>query len=502
MLFRSYADLLLPATSWGEKEGTVTNSERCITRVRAAVTAPGQARHDWQIATAFALALGRELGHSYAERMFGYTTPEQIFNEHRESTRGRDLDITGLSYAMLERDGPQQWPLPEGATAGRKRLYEDGVFPTADGRARFVETKYIEPAEKPNARYPLSLNTGRLRDQWHSMTRTGTVARLFNHVEEPFVSMHKRDMERRGLQDGDIARLVSRRGELVVRVIASDEVRAAQVFMPMHWGGRFMRGGGVNALTVPAIDPQSKQPELKHAAIEVEKLSLPHRVVAMRRFTAGETGGLQALRDELEPLLASFDYATLGLSGRDDTVVVLRGYAANPIDDAVLAALDRLLDLQDPRRTMRYVDARKRIEKAARIENGIVQSVCLAGETAAQEWLKNMMMQGASADAMRSWVLAPVAVPPRGSLNRGAVVCNCFDVAASEIDAVLAGGADLKQLQQRLKCGTECGSCVPELKRMCAVAGSRSQESGFGQSRFAISASRTHTASEIPNSDF
>ena len=260
--------------------------------------------------------------------------------------------------------------------------------------------------------------------------------------------------------------IFSRRGELVVRVAASDKVRAAQVFMPMHWGGRFMRGGGVNALTVPAFDPQSKQPELKHAAIEVEKLSLPHRVVAMRRFTAGEAGGLQALRDELESLLASFDYATLGLSGRDDTVVVLRGYAANPIDDAVLAALDRLLDLQDPRRTMRYVDARKRIEKAARIENGIVQSVCLAGETAAQEWLKNMMMQGASADAMRSWVLAPVAAPPRGSFNRGAVVCNCFDVAASEIDAVLAGGADLKQLQQRLKCGTECGSCVPELKRM------------------------------------
>ncbi|MCE9641981.1 MAG: (2Fe-2S)-binding protein, partial [Betaproteobacteria bacterium] len=244
------------------------------------------------------------------------------------------------------------------------------------------------------------------------------------------------------------------------------EMRAAQVFMPMHWGSQFMRGGGVNALTVPAFDPQSKQPELKHAAIEVEKLALPHRVVAMRRFAATAAAAAQALRDKLQPMLEGFDYATLVLTGREDVVVILRGYAAEPIAEGVLASLDGLLDLQDTRRTMRYVDARRRVEKAARIEDGIVQSVCLAGETAAQDWLKNMMMQGASADAMRSWILAPVAAPPRGSFNRGAIVCNCFDVSAVEINTALAAGADLAQLQGRLKCGTECGSCLPELKRM------------------------------------
>ena len=339
-----YADLVLPATTWGEKEGTVTNSERRITRVRAAVPAPGDARADWQMAADFALRLGAKLKRADAPRMFAYTGPEHVFNEHRESTRGRDLDITGLSYAILDSAGPQQWPMPEGAAAGRTRLYADGKFPTADGRARFVAAKYQPPAEKVDARYPLALNTGRLRDQWHAMSRTGTVARLFNHVEEPLLAMHARDMERRGLKDGDIARLHSRRGELAVRVAASDEVRAAQVFMPMHWGGQFMRGGGVNALTVSAFDPQSKQPELKHAAIEVEKLVLPHRVVAMRRFAAGETAAAQALRDELQPLLEGFGYATLTLSGRDDVVVVLRGYAAAPIADAVLETLDRLLD--------------------------------------------------------------------------------------------------------------------------------------------------------------
>ena len=461
-----YADLLLPATTWGEKEGTVTNSERRITRVRAAVAAPGEARADAEITTDFALRLGMAMGNPRAAKLFPYTTPEQIFNEHRESTRGRDLDITGLTYAILETVGPQQWPMPEGAAAGRARLYEDGIFPTANGRARFVVTRHHTTAEKADARYPLALNTGRLRDQWHGMSRTGTVARLFNHVEEPWLAMHARDMERRGLKNGDIARLTSRRGELVVRIEASNEVRAAQVFMPMHWGSQFMRGGGVNALTVPAIDPLSKQPELKHAAIEVEKLTLPYCVVAMRRFAAAQAGAAQTLRDALQPLLESFDYATLTLSGREDVVVVLRGYAAQPINDGVLDTLDRLLDLHDTERTMRYVDARRRVEKAARIEDGIVQSVCLSGETAAQEWLKNMMAQGASADAMRAWILAPVAAPPRGSFNRGPIVCNCFDVSAAEINTVLATGASLAQLQGRLMCGSECGSCLPEVKRM------------------------------------
>jgi assimilatory nitrate reductase catalytic subunit len=495
----TYADLLLPATTWGEKEGTVTNSERRITRVRPAVSPPGETRADWHIASDFALRLGAAVGRSHAPRLFPYTTPEQIFNEHRETTRGRDLDITGLSYAILDAAGPQQWPMREGQPAGVARLYVDGVYPTVDGRACFVPAIYQPTAEKVDARYPLALNSGRLRDQWHAMSRTGTVARLFNHVEEPVLAMHARDMEHRGLKDGDIARLRSRRGELAVRVAASEEVRAAQVFLPMHWGSQFMRGGGVNALTQTAFDPYSRQPELKHAAIEVERLALPHRVVAMRRFTAADAAGAQALRDELQPMLDGFGYATLTLSGRDDVVVTLRGYAAEPIDDAVLDTLDRLLDLQDTRRTMRYVDARRRIEKAARIENGIVQSVCLAGETAAQDWLKNMMMQGASADAMRAWILAPVAAPPRGSFNRGPVVCNCFDVSAGEINTILGGGANLAQLQSRLKCGTECGSCLPELKRM-ALSAAASRGAAAPDTAKPITGSALSSQSRILNS--
>jgi assimilatory nitrate reductase catalytic subunit len=155
------------------------------------------------------------------------------------------------------------------------------------------------------------------------------------------------------------------------------------------------------------------------------------------------------------------------LGGRDNTVVMLHGYAATPITDVTLDTLDQLFDLADAARTMRYVDARRRVEKAALVESGIVQSVCLSGETAAQEWLKNMMVEGAPAEAMRAWILAPVSTPPRGSYNRGKIVCNCLDVAEGEIRKVLADGGGFPQLQERLKCGTECGSCLPELKRMC-----------------------------------
>jgi assimilatory nitrate reductase catalytic subunit len=195
-----YADLLLPASGWGEKYGTVTNSERCITRVMPAVQAPGEARHDWEIVVDFARRLGQKLDHAGAQKLFPYTDAEAIFNEHRESTRGRDLDITGLSYALLEVNGPQQWPYPEGATAGKVRLYEDGVFPTADGKARFVAIEHQPTAETTTLNLPISLLSGRMRDHWHGMSRTGTVPRLFNLEDEPLLAMHPCDMRHRSLE--------------------------------------------------------------------------------------------------------------------------------------------------------------------------------------------------------------------------------------------------------------------------------------------------------------
>jgi assimilatory nitrate reductase catalytic subunit len=474
----AFADVLLPASTWGEKEGTVTNSERRISRVRGAVPPPGQARHDWEIAADFARRLGRRLGRAaLADRLFDYADAEAVWNEHRETTRGRDLDITGLSWTMLEADGPQQWPLPEGAPTGKTRLYGDGRFPTADGRARFVATPFQPAAEAATAAYPLLLNSGRLRDQWHGMSRTGLVARLFNHAEEPRLAMHPADMARRGIADGDVVKVTSRRGALMVRAEASDAQRVGQVFMAMHWGSQFMAGPGVNGLTSPACDPDSRQPELKLAAVEVVPAKLPHRVVAMRRLAADAAA---TLNERMKPLLRHFDYATLTLAGREEPLLVLRGYAARPVDEGVLDALDEMMGFDDPSRVMRYVDAARRVEKAARIEHDRMTGVCLSGETAAADWLKNMMLGGASLEAVRPWVLAPVASPPKGSVDRGTIVCNCFDVARSELVSDAAAGLDIAAIQAKRRCGTSCGSCLPEVKRIVGAASGAAARAASG----------------------
>ena len=466
-----FADVLLPASTWGEKHGTVTNSERRITRVFPAVPPPGEAKHDWAIVNQFALRLGAQLGKmELARRMFDYASPEAVWNEHRESTRGRDLDITGLSYALLDQRGPQQWPYPEGASAGRQRLYEDGKFPTANGRARFVVTPYLGVKEPVDAQYPLQLTTGRLRDHWHGMSRTGRAARLFSHVEEPLLTLHRDDLARRGLAVGDLAKVTSRRGHFVVRVEAGESVRMGQAFMPMHWGAQFMKGFGVNTVTVPAFDPFSKQPELKAAAIEVTRAVLPHRVIAMRVMASAD--GVARLNEALKPVLQRFDYATLTLAGRDQGTVVLRGYHAEAVPADWLDEIDQLLALDEPARVMRYIDASRRVEKSARIDDGVMTAFCLSGETAAAEWLKGMMLGRASLDAVRPWLLAPVAAPPKGSVARGRIVCNCLDVSENDIMLAIKNGDNFNQLQATLQCGTSCGSCVPELRqllRACAA---------------------------------
>lgn len=465
-----YADVLLPATTWGEKTGTVTNAERCISRVRSAVSPPGEARHDWKIAVDFAKPLAQRLD---KPNILEYADTESIFNEHRATTVGRDLDIGGLSYALLENAGPQQWPLPQGAQVGLKRLYTDGIFPTPSGKARFVNTAYAPVAEDTDARFPLHLNTGRLRDQWHGMSRTGSVGRLFSHVEEPLLAMHAADMARRGLVDGDIAQVISRRGKLALRVETSQEMRAGQVFLPMHWGSQFMSGLGVNALTLSAFDPQSKQPELKHAAVQVEKLALPWQMVAMRK------GDALSRMSQLQPLLDNFDYAALGMYGRDDELVVLRVAHTAAVPDELLIQIDTILGLNEREQLMDYRDARRGISKRALMQNGQLLGVRLTGETAARDWLKEIIAQGADAQALRPWLLAPLSAPPAGQLQRGRIVCNCLNVSEQEILHEVNNGRDIAAIQAKLKCGTQCGSCLPELKRLAKESQEEAQDCNF-----------------------
>jgi assimilatory nitrate reductase catalytic subunit len=490
-----YADLLLPATTWGEKDGTVTNSERRISRVRAAVPAPGLARDDWAIAVDFARRLEQRLPtrRTDGRTLFPYADAESVWNEHRESTRGRDLDITGLSYAALEAK-PQQWPCPEGATSGRTRLYEDGRFATPDARARFVAPAYRPVAEARDARFPFSLTTGRLRDQWHGMSRSGTLGRLFGQAPQPSVDIHPQELARRGWNEGALVHVTSRRGSILLPLRASDEVAPSQAFIAMHWGEEFASGrasagarlAGVNALMPSAYCPQSKQPELKHAAVKLLKAELPWHLVAAAWLPQHEA---LAAQQQLRALMPDFDYAHCVPFGREGDAaaadapaarvgLLLRAAAQEPASNELLTQIERVLGIAGAQ-VLRYADARRgqrramRLHAAADLNAATLDAFLLAGDAGAATWVLGLLQDGQAARPFGQALLNGRASPPPAVKPRAPQVCNCFDVSQHAIVDALAnchGSAEarLTQLQQRLSCGTQCGSCLPAVRALVA----------------------------------
>ncbi len=472
----AFADVLLPATSWGEKDGTVTNSERRISRVRAAVAGPGEARHDWAIAVDFARRLEERLRPG-EPTLFPFADAESLWLEHRETTRGRDLDITGLDWARLDALGPQQWPFPQGAAAGRARLYEDGVFPTATGRARFSAADYRPPDDRVDARFPLRLTTARLRDQWHGMSRTGNVPELFGHTAEPRLGMHPGDMARRGIEERGLVRVESRRGTLHVVAEAADDLRSGQVHLPMHWGKRFLGGrasAGTNTLTCPAYDPDSRQPELKHAAVNVTAAALPWRLMAAAEVPPGQ---LADVRASLQRLQAAVAFHSVVPAGREHASVLVRSASECAPSAEWLAELDALLCLSSPD-VIRYDDARRSASHRLRVESDRLVAVRLCGaETTlpSSEWLHACLLERRSIGEIRRLLLVPDRVPPVRLDPAGRTVCQCFGVTERAIRAALADiegdvAARLAELQARKQCGTQCGSCLPELRRMAGDA--------------------------------
>ncbi|MDM0119519.1 nitrate reductase [Variovorax arabinosiphilus] len=510
----AYADLLLPATTWGEKLGTVTNSERRISRVRQAVPAPGGARHDWSAVADFAQRLEAVLPPRSVTPLFPYALDaeagaEAIWNEHRESTRGRDLDITGLSWPILDAQGPQQWPCPAdtacggndngNATAlpavrrqfGKARLYEDGVFPTPDGRARFYDVAYKPVAEAREPRYPLSLNTGRLRDQWHGMSRTGTLGRLFGHVPEPVVQMHPQDMVHRALRDGDLVQVASKRGAIVLPAQGSTDIGPGQSFIAMHWGEEALSGrssagerlAGVNTLSTPVFCPDSKQPELKHAAVQIAKAELPWSLLAVAWLPGDRVLAAHTALRALMPRFAFASCVPFGSGGAlaggasERSGLLFRAADTEAASPELLAEIEALLGLAAPE-TLRYIDARRGQHRAARLvrsdtdpQEARLDTFLLGGDTRAEAWLKPLLQDQLPAQAFGRQLLRPGVTAPVPMQARGKVVCSCFGVTETAIQLHLprCTGADrerLAALQGELQCGTNCGSCLPELQRM------------------------------------
>ncbi|MDE2121072.1 MAG: molybdopterin-dependent oxidoreductase, partial [Betaproteobacteria bacterium] len=471
------ADVVLPAATWGEKDGTVTNSERRISRVRAAVAPPGLARPDWEIVADLGRRLEAVLRPGRAS-MFAWHDARAVWQEHRETTRGRDLDITGLSWELLERDGPQQWPFAEGARQGRARLYTDGRFATEDGRARFATPHYQPVAEPRDLRFPVALTTGRLRDQWHGMSRSGHVAQLFAHRPGPSIDLHPADMARRGIGEGDLLQVTSRRGTQILPARADDGIAPGQAFAAMHWGPEFVTGSagngrptlGVNAVTLDALDPVSRQPEFKHAAVKLLKTELPWRLAAFGWIDASR---LDAARRELMQALQGLAYVSCVPFGRERCGLALHAAGAERASVVALRTVADVFGLDAPG-VLRYRDGRSLDERAVRLEGDGLAAVLLTGSvaaTAAQTWLYELLTSAGAARSLGRLLLAPGPQPPKGGRSRGAQVCNCFDVHETEIVSALErlpGDATqrLAGLQRTLHCGTQCGSCLPALRRL------------------------------------
>lgn len=262
----AYADVLLPAATFGEKTGTMTNSERLVTRSQPVQNAPGMAMPDWWIAA----AAGRAMGHTG----FDFGQAEQVWDEFRRMTSGTQCDMTGITNARLA-DGGVHWPCTSTEQPGTRRRYTDHRFPTPSGRARFCVADYAGPKEQTDNAYPLVVMTGRIAAQWHTRARTANVPELVRQAPEPFVEVHPDDAERFGIINGTWADVVGKRGRALARVKTTEDVQPGTLFLPFHWGDSFHPQTAANALTNDAIDAISQQPELKYAAARLEPANAP-----------------------------------------------------------------------------------------------------------------------------------------------------------------------------------------------------------------------------------
>ena len=443
-----YAHVTLPAAGWGEKDGTVTNSERRISRQRAFRAAPGQARPDWWMLA----EIGRRMGWSGA---FAYNGPAAVFREHAAlsgfengGTRGFDIGgLATLSDAAYDALVPVTWPVPgEGPAGGR--LFAAGGFYTPDRKARFVPVRFRPPQAVASPEFPFLLNTGRIRDQWHTMTRTGLVPRLMSHLDEPRLALHPDDAARLNLDAGDLVRVTTAHGATVLRAEPSLDQRPGDIFAAMHWTDDFAASGPIDRLVGGAVDPVSGQPELKATAAALRPLPTQWRGLLLRRTGGGLPKDLYWARVPIERgqayELAGWDALPEG----DDFVSALLGAPAGA----------ERIEAVDPRRgTYRYA-----LLVEGRLEAWLILSRAGGAVVPARALVASMLGESVP-DAGRLSVLvgATQRVPAAGK-----IVCSCFSVGLDTLRRAIEtdGLASVGAIGAALKAGTNCGSCIPELR--------------------------------------
>jgi assimilatory nitrate reductase catalytic subunit len=445
------AHIRLPALAWGEKDGTVTNSERCISRQRGFLPAPGETRPDWWIISQVA----NRMGYGSA---FDYAGPASIFREHAalsgfENHASRSFDISALAtlsdneYDALE---PVRWPVPLGRRSGTARLLGDGRFYHASGQARFVAIGARRPAYSPDSNYPLVLNTGRVRDHWHTMTRTGKSPRLADHTPEPYGEIHPQDAAKQGISDGALMAITSRWGNAIVRVQISEQQRPGSVFVAMHWCAPYAQHGRINTLVNPAVDPFSGQPESKHTPVQVT----PYKPT---------WHGFILTRQPLDSaVLATCSYW-----------VRVRGQACWRYE---MAGDTTPADWRDWTESMmgekqilewlEYRDAAVGRYRCAGVDRSKLQFCLFVGpskELPPRRWLSNLFADDLDDDQRRSLLSGG---PSSGHKDSGHTVCACFSVGLNTLVAAISkqGLITTEALGGALKAGTNCGSCIPELQ--------------------------------------
>ena len=447
-----HAHVLLPAAAWGEKDGTVTNSERRISRQRAFLPLPGEARPDWWIFTQVARALG--FGSA-----FDYDTPQQIFREHArlssfENDGQRDFDLSGLSMldaAQYDALQPIQWPVTPTHPDGCARLFSDGRYYTPSGRARLIPITPRLPAARLDALHPFLLNTGRIRDQWHTMTRSGRSVRLLSHIAEPFVEIHPEDAKALGIEERALLQVHNHHGSVTLRAQISDAVQRGQLFAPIHWNDQFASAARIDSLVAAVTDPISGQPEFKQSAVAVEPFAATwHGFVLSREpFTT----------DQIDywcrgPIEGGHCHELAGKQPINDW----RGWFT-----ARLPATDPMLESS----WIEFQDAEAGRYRAARFIGGRLDSLIFIDRTpqpAERTWLLERFACGQIEPSARPALLA--ARPAVAQPDAGRTICVCFNVGLNTIEQAIHSQrlCTVEVIGNRLRAGTNCGSCLPELR--------------------------------------
>lgn len=449
------AAIKLPAQGWGEKNGTVTNSERRISRQRAFLPSAGEARPDWWMLSQVAERLGWG-------QHFDYTSAADIFAEHAALTAfdnngQRTLDLGGLAEltpAQYDALPPIQWPVAANGR-GTARIFSDGTFATPDGRAKFIPIAQRSAINAPTDAWPILLNTGRIRDQWHTMTRTGLVARLSSHISEPYAEVNPADANALGITHNGLVQIESQHGAAIVRAVVTDRISSGTAFAPIHWSDENSSAGRVGALVHAIVDNISGQPDMKATPVRLSPVD--------GRYT----GYVLSVSDIRPPELTQSDVVYWSRAKIPNGVITTfaidaSAQTASAIAHALLPAGIR----------MTFSDEAAGQIRTAAIVNGAVEGVVMLSDGPSEppgEWLKNILMRADLTAAERRGLLAGRL--PQGLGGDGPIVCVCHQVSATTILSTIEKGcASSDAIGKSCQAGTNCGSCLPEINRMLRAA--------------------------------